>query len=100
MFQQPKFKQHNIIALIAMVSFLLFMPLAKAVHLADHDVSIHEVHCKTCSSSALDDFDLPSPASDIAIIDYKSDVIVAVEAAFYGRFTKQYLSRAPPRNFL
>ena len=96
---QSKFKQNNIIASIAMVALLLFMPLAKAMHYADHDSTVHEVHCKTCSSSVLDDFDLPSPTLNIAIVDFKTIAFIHTSTHVVYPFTKAYLSRAPPINF-
>ena len=95
----PANKQHNIIALIAMLALLLFMPLAKATHYAEHASAVHGIHCKVCSSSVLDDFDLPSSVFNITIVNFKSIAIIVTKSNVLRQLTKAYLTRAPPVNF-
>ncbi|MEW6998234.1 hypothetical protein AADZ86_11060 [Colwelliaceae bacterium BS250] len=91
------FNKHKLFALWAIVALLLLMPIAKAQHLAEHDLFVDEIHCKTCCSAAytgLANLSTPlivdvSPQLHSSVSPYISEAI-QIESPCYH-------SRAPPK---
>ena len=89
--------KHQLFALWAMVALLLLMPIAKAQHLAEHDLFVDEIHCKTCCSPAY-----------TGLANLSSAIIVEISPQLHASVTPYlaettqielpyYHSRAPPK---
>jgi hypothetical protein len=91
------FNKHQLFALWAIVALLLLMPIAKAQHLAEHDLFVDEIHCKTCCSPAY-----------TGLANLSSALIVEISPQLHSSVTPYipvttltvlpyYHSRAPPK---
>lgn len=71
---------NKMLSAIIIAAILLFAPLAKSTHLAEHDFSVDDVHCHICLSSVMDDDDF-----------IHSDGIHIEHYSFIQAFTQNYL---------
>jgi len=91
------FQQNNkTLSAILIAAILLFSPLAKSSHLAEHDFSIEDVHCHICLSSVMDDDDFIT-GYEISVKGYDvAQVFVQHYLSFSSLNITYYSLRAPP----
>ena len=92
-------KNNKMLSAIFIAAILLFSPLAKSSHLAEHDFSIEDVHCHICLSSVMDDDDFIAGAEQTLEPYYVALSYVQHYLSLPRLNITFYSSRAPP-NFL
>lgn len=83
---------------LMLVSLLLFLPLAQAIHLDGHDLQLADIHCQICHSSIDIDTDTPKAKATI-VVNNATEYLVHIRQSSY-QFTHATHSaiRAPPFN--
>lgn len=100
------FKHQNktSLSLWILVALLLFVPIAKNQHLAEHNFLSEQTDvinddCKTCHSTALQEFDSNHHNLSVTKIKIIEQVMLAGAAFFSTAKLFYFSSRAPPHNF-
>lgn len=100
------FKHQNktTLSLWILVALLLFVPIAKNQHLAEHNFLSEQtdiIHddCKTCHSSALQEVDNYHATLSIIKINLIEQIIVGATSLFHSENLFYFSSRAPPYHF-
>ncbi len=95
-----RLQQNNkMLSAILIAAILLFSPLAKSSHLAEHDFSIEDVHCHICLSNVMDDDDFIAGDEQTLQPYYVALIHVQQYLSLSRLNITFYSSRAPP-NFL
>ncbi|WOH37164.1 hypothetical protein RI844_17630 [Thalassotalea fonticola] len=88
---------NKMLSAIVIVAILLFAPLAKSTHLAEHDFSIDDVHCHICLAKVMDDDDYINSDGIRIENHYFSQVYFQSYSLLLKVKSRLYSPRAPPK---
>lgn len=99
-----KFQNKTALSLWVLVALLLFVPIAKNQHLAEHNFLAEQTDvinddCKTCHSSALQEVDNYHGYLSVTKIKLIEHITLTTISLFHSAKLFYFSSRAPPHSF-